>query len=53
VAADLLAHGGALGSHAKESAAQELDAQAALLQSQLDYVLAADEMDTAIGLTPR
>ena len=53
VAADLLAHGGALGSQAKESAAVELDAQAALLQSQLDYVQAADEMDTAIGRRPR
>jgi outer membrane protein TolC len=53
VAADLLAQGGALGSQAKESAALELDAQAALLQSQLDYVLAADEMDAAIGRRPR
>jgi outer membrane protein TolC len=53
VAADLLVHGGALGSQAKESAAQELDAQAALLQSQLDYVQAANEMDTAIGRRPR
>ena len=41
VAAELLANGGALGSQAKESTAQELDAQAALLQSQLDYVQAA------------
>jgi hypothetical protein len=31
----------------------ELDAQAALLQSQLDYVQAADEMDAAIGRRPR
>jgi outer membrane protein TolC len=53
VAADLLAHGGALGSQAKESAALELDAQAALLQSQLDYVQSADEMDAAIGRRPR
>jgi outer membrane protein TolC len=52
VAADLLAQGGALGSQAKESAAVELDAQAALLQSQLDYVQAADEMDAAIGRRP-
>jgi outer membrane protein len=49
VAAELLARGGALGSQARESAALELDAQAALLESQLDYVQAADEMDTAIG----
>jgi outer membrane protein len=53
VATDLLAQGGALGSQAKESMALELDAQAALLQSQLDYVQAADEMDTAIGRRPR
>ena len=49
----LLTNGGALGSQAKESDAQELEAQAALLQSQLDYVQAADEMDAAIGRRPR
>jgi outer membrane protein TolC len=53
VSAELLAHGGALGSQAKESNALELEAQAALLQSQLDYVQAADEMDNAIGRRPR
>jgi outer membrane protein TolC len=53
VAVDLLVHGGALGSQAKESTAQELDAQAALLQSQLDYLQAADEMDAAIGRRPQ
>ena len=53
VTAELLSHGGALGSQANESAAQELDARAALLQSQLDYVQAADEMDTAVGRRPR
>jgi outer membrane protein TolC len=53
VAAELLVHCGALGSQAKESTAQELDAQAALLQSQLDYVQAADEMDAAIGRRPQ
>jgi outer membrane protein TolC len=53
VAGELLAHGGALGSQTKESAALELDAQAALLQSQLDYVQSADEMDAAIGRRPR
>jgi outer membrane protein TolC len=52
VSAALLANGGALGSQAEESAAQELDAEAALLQSQLDYVQAADEMDAAIGRRP-
>jgi outer membrane protein TolC len=53
VAAALLVNGGALGSQAKESDAHELEAQAALLQSQLDYVQAADEMDAAIGRRPR
>jgi outer membrane protein TolC len=53
VTVDLLAHGSALGSQAKESTALELDAQAALLQSQLDYVQAADEMDVAIGRRPQ
>ena len=32
--------------------ALELEAQAALLQSQLDYVQAADEMDAAMGRRP-
>lgn len=53
VVAQLLANGGALGSQAKQSAAQELDAQAVLLQSRLDYVQAADEMNAAIGRRPR
>jgi len=53
VSADLLAQGEALASQAKESVALELDAQALLLQSRLDYVLAADEMDAAIGQRPR
>lgn len=53
VATELLANGGALGSQAKESSAQELEAQAALLQSQLDYVQAAVEVDAAIGRRPR
>ena len=53
VAAELLVNGGALGSQAQESAALELDAQAALLQSQLDYTQAADEMDAAIGRRPQ
>jgi hypothetical protein len=33
--------------------AQELDAKAILLQSQLDYVQAAAEMDEAVGKAPR
>ena len=49
VVVELRTNGGALGSEAKETDAQELEAQAALLQSQLDYVQAADEMDAAIG----
>ena len=53
VVGELLTNGGALGSQAKESTAQEFEAQAALLQSQLDYVQAADEMDAAIGRRPR
>jgi outer membrane protein TolC len=53
VAATLLVNGGALSSQAQESAAQEFDAQASLLQSQLDYVQAADEMDAAIGRRPQ
>jgi outer membrane protein TolC len=53
VAANLLAQGGALGSQAKESAALELEARAALLQSQLDYVQAANEMDAAVGRRPQ
>jgi outer membrane protein TolC len=53
VAAALLVNGGALGSQANEATAQELEAQAALLQSQLDYVQAADEMDVAVGRRPR
>jgi outer membrane protein TolC len=53
VAVHLVAQGGALGSQAKESAALELEARAALLQSQLDYVQAADEMDAAVGRRPQ
>jgi outer membrane protein TolC len=53
VAAALLVNGGALGSQAKESTALELEAKAALLQSQLDYAQAADEMENAIGRSPR
>jgi outer membrane protein TolC len=53
VSVQLVAQGGALGSQAKESTAQELDAQAALLQSQLDYMQAGDEMDVAIGRRPQ
>jgi hypothetical protein len=44
---------GAISSRRLGSAAQEFEARAALLQSQLDYVQAADEMDAAIGRRPR
>jgi outer membrane protein TolC len=47
-----LAKGAALQSQTADSAAQELEAQAVLLQSQLDYLQASDEMDEAIGRRP-
>jgi outer membrane protein TolC len=53
VTTELLARGGALGSQAKESLTQELEARAVLLEAQLDYVQAADEMNAAMGLRPR
>jgi outer membrane protein TolC len=53
VVGELRTNGGSLGSQAKESDAQELEAQALLLQSQLDSVQAADEMSAAIGRRPR
>ena len=53
VTATRLVNGNSLGSEAKESIAHELEAQAALLQSQLEYVQAVDEMDAAIGRQPR
>jgi outer membrane protein TolC len=53
VVAEQLTHGAALRSMAGASLAQELEARALLLQSRLDYVQAADEMDEAVGRTPR
>ena len=47
-----LERGVALKSQADSAAAQELDAKTSLLQSQLDYILAQDEMTHAIGHTP-
>jgi len=47
-----LARGEALTSQADLAAAQELDAQTLLLQSQLDYTEANDEMTHAVGRTP-
>jgi outer membrane protein TolC len=52
VAAAQLEKGAALQSQIALAAAQELDAKAALLQSQLEYVQAADEMMVATGRTP-
>jgi len=53
VSAEQLSHGSALLSQSSTSTAQEFEARAALLQSQLDYMQAADEMDVAIGRRPR
>jgi outer membrane protein TolC len=44
--------GAALRSQADASAAHELDAKTMLLQSQLDYIQARDEMIEAMGQTP-
>jgi len=41
-----------LKSRADSAVAQELDARTLLLQSQLDYVQAYDEMTHAMGRTP-
>jgi outer membrane protein len=48
-----VSHGSALRSQSLASVAQELEAQAGMLQSQLDYLQAAAEMDEAIGQAPR
>ena len=53
VTSEQLTRGAALRSLAAASLAQELEAKALLLQSRLDYVQAAAEMDKAIGRTPR
>jgi len=47
-----LARGQALSSQADMGTAQELDARTLLLQSQLDYTEANDEIMHAIGRTP-
>jgi len=47
-----LQKGEALRSQADTAVAQEFDAKTLLLQSQLDYVQAGDEMTQAIGKTP-
>jgi outer membrane protein TolC len=52
VSAQQFEKGAALGSQAENAAAQELDARTQLLQSQLDYTQARDEMNQAMGITP-
>jgi outer membrane protein TolC len=53
VAAQQLLRGEALQSQADAAAAQELDAKALLLQSQLGYVQAHDELLQAMGVAPQ
>jgi outer membrane protein TolC len=48
-----LAHGAALSSQTHLAVAQEFDAKTLLLQSQLDYTQAHDELVHAIGETPK
>lgn len=52
VTAQQLQHGEALSSQADSAVAQQLDAQTQLLESQLDYVQARDELNQAMGITP-
>jgi len=52
VFAQQLQQGAALRSQADAAAAHELDAKTLLLQSQLDYIQARDEMTEAMGQTP-
>jgi len=47
-----LLRGAALKSQAATASAQEFDAKALLLQSQLDYARAHDEFVRAMGATP-
>jgi outer membrane protein TolC len=53
VSAQQTEHGASLRSQAATVVAQEFEAQTLLLQSQLDYVQAADELTQAIGRAPR
>jgi outer membrane protein TolC len=53
VSAQQLARGEALQSQADAAVAQELDANALLVASQLDYIQAHDELLQAIGLAPQ
>jgi outer membrane protein TolC len=52
VTAQQLENGEALKSQAENAVAQEFDAKTLLLQSQLDYIQAHDEVIQAMGLTP-
>ena len=52
VSAQQLERGAYLRSQAETAAAQEFEAQTLLLQSQLDYTQAHDELDQAIGVMP-
>ncbi len=52
VTAQQLEKGAALRSQADAATAHELDAKTLLLQSQLEYIQARDEMTEAIGQTP-
>ncbi len=52
VTAQQLQQGEALSSQADSAVAQELDARTQLLQSQLDYIQARDEMTQAMGFAP-
>jgi DNA-binding XRE family transcriptional regulator len=52
VSAQQLERGEALPSQAETAVAQEFDAKTLLLQSQLSYAQAEDEMIHAIGRTP-
>jgi outer membrane protein TolC len=52
VSAQQLQKGEALPSQAQSAVAQEFDAKTTLLQSQLDYIQARDEVVQAMGLTP-
>ncbi len=52
VSTQQLQKGAALHSQADHAIAQEFDAETLLLQSQLDFIQAHDEMTQAMGLTP-
>jgi hypothetical protein len=53
LSAEQLLRGGALRSQAQAGVAQEFEAKTLLLQSQLDYIQAGDEMTVATDQTPK